>query len=164
MTWRDWYTHDVVNATVGGNTTLAAPLGHIPVHIRDGAALLLHSAPAYTIAETRQSPYELLISLPADGVAFGTAYFDDGESLPPTPHRDVRFDVSKGRIVFSSSGAFAVGPKLESVTVLGTQKPKSVAVGGKAVRSWEYFSAQQKLVVSGLNIDLNAPETVLTWH
>ncbi|KAJ7473456.1 family 31 glycoside hydrolase, partial [Mycena latifolia] len=30
--WRDWYTGAVVNATAGGNTTLAAPLGHIPVH------------------------------------------------------------------------------------------------------------------------------------
>ena len=50
----------MVNAKVSANTTLDAPLGHIPVHMREGAALLLHSRPAYTIAETRDGAYALL--------------------------------------------------------------------------------------------------------
>ncbi|TFY77203.1 hypothetical protein EWM64_g6809 [Hericium alpestre] len=76
--WRDWYTHEVVNATAGAPTTLAAPLGHIPVHVRDGAAILLHSQPGYTTNETRASPYALLVSLGVDGRAFGTPFRKPG--------------------------------------------------------------------------------------
>jgi hypothetical protein len=85
--WRDWYTHEVVDAAPGANVTLAAPLGHINVHVRDGAAILLHAAPAYTVAETRRGPFELLVTQAADGVAMGEAYVDDGESVPPTPSK-----------------------------------------------------------------------------
>ncbi|KAI0089781.1 glycosyl hydrolases family 31-domain-containing protein [Irpex rosettiformis] len=160
--WRDWYTHDVVNATSGANTTLSAPLGHINVHIRDGAALLLHSQPAYTTFETRSGPYALLVSLAGDGAAFGTAYIDDGETVPPTPSRTVQFQASKGTLKVSTQGSFHVPQKLEVVTILGTSKPSKVVVGGKSVKTFEYLSKQEKLIVSGLNVDLNGPVTV-TW-
>ena len=162
-TWRDWYTHDAVNATVGENTTLNAPLGHINVHIRDGAAILLHSRPGYTTTETRTSPYTLLVSQAADGSAFGSAYFDDGESIPPTPHRDVMFHATNGSLKISGSGTFSVQQKLESVTVLGTEKPTGVSMNGKTVESWEYLEAQQKVVISGLTVDLNVASTIV-WH
>ena len=164
VTWRDWYSHDVVNASISANTTLSAPLGHIPVHIRDGSAILLHSTPGYTIAETLQSPYSLLVSQAADGYAFGTAYFDDGESIPPTPNCNAQFHVSKGSLKIESSGTFTVGPKLETVTILGTEKPTKVEVGGQSVNGWEFFEAQQKLVLSGLDVDLNSPATTITWQ
>ncbi len=91
--WRDWYTQERVNASIGTNTTLDAPLGHINVHIRDGAALLLHSSPAYTVEETRQGPFSLLVSLSSAGEAFGTAFLDDGVSFPPGPSTTVTFNV-----------------------------------------------------------------------
>ena len=152
--WRDWYTHDVVNATVGGNTTLSAPLGHINVHIRDGSAILLHSQPAYTIAETRQGPYSLLVSQAADGYAFGTAYIDDGETIPPTPSRTLQFHVTSGAIAISGSGSFKVNETLEIITVLGTRRPSVVTVNGRQAHDWTYTEAQKKLVVSGLSLDL----------
>lgn len=159
--WRDWYTHDVVKANVGTNTTLDAPLGYINVHVRDGAVILLHSQPGYTITDTLASPYSLLISLAADSYAFGTAYIDDGETVPPTPNRTVEFHVQSGSVHISSVGTFDVGPKLENVTVLGVQKPsKGVTVSGRSVDSWEYLSEQQELVVSGLAIDLNSGATI----
>ncbi|EKM60281.1 glycoside hydrolase family 31 protein [Phanerochaete carnosa HHB-10118-sp] len=163
-TWRDWYTHAAVDAAISANTTLAAPLGHIPVHVRDGSVLLLHATPGYTIAETQQSPYTLLVAQAADGYAFGTAYFDDGESIPPTPHRDAQFHVAKGQVSITSTGTYEVGQKLESVTVLGTDKPVNVTVNGEAVQSWQYLAVQQELVVSGLAVDLNAPATTISWQ
>src|SRR5258708_39208845 len=70
--WRDWYTHAVVNqrdsfSTVGNGSNAAvvdldALLGHIPVLIRSGAALLLHSPPAYTTPSRQAMPYALLAS------------------------------------------------------------------------------------------------------
>ncbi|KAJ3553463.1 hypothetical protein NM688_g3600 [Phlebia brevispora] len=161
--WRDWYTHDVVNATVGGNTTLAAPLGHINVHVRDGSVILLHQQPGYTITETRQGPYSLLVSQATDGYAFGDAYIDDGESIPPTPSTRLTFHAAKGSLKIAGEGSFSLEEKLDTITILGTTKPTTVTVEGKSILTWQYIDAQDKLVVSGLSLDLNSPITLL-WH
>ncbi|OJA08618.1 hypothetical protein AZE42_04838 [Rhizopogon vesiculosus] len=79
--WREWYTHAVVNAMSRGNITLDAPISHINVHTRDNSALLLHQEPGYTIYETREGPYVLLVSLNVAGTAFGTAYMDNDTSF-----------------------------------------------------------------------------------
>lgn len=162
VTWRDWYTHDVVNTTSGTKTTLAAPLGHINVHVRDGAAILMHAAPAYTITETRKGPYSLLVSQAADGSAFGTAYIDDGETLPPTPFTTLTFKATKGRLDIMSHGSFKVDQKLDTVTILGTAQPSEVRIHGHAVQGWKYLSAQQKLVINKVGLDLNGA-AVITW-
>ena len=63
-----------------------------------------------------------------------------------------------------STGAYSVGPKLDSITVLGTpSKPAKVQVNGKAVKSWEYLAAQEKLVVDSLALDLNGGATI-SWE
>ncbi|THG94552.1 hypothetical protein EW026_g6944 [Hermanssonia centrifuga] len=161
--WRDWYTHDTIHASTDGtNTTLSAPLGHINVHIRDGSVILLHAQPAYTIAETRQGPYSLLVSQAADGYAFGTAYIDDGETIPPTPNRNLEFHARKGAVTISGNGSFDVKEKLDSITILGTAAPSAVSVQGKEVHSWEHMQAQQKLVVTGLGLSLNDQITI-SW-
>ena len=142
---------------------MPAPLGHIPVHIREGVAILMHTRSGYTIAETLRSPYTLVVFQAANGYAFGHTYFDDGESVPPTPHRNVQFFVGTGLIRVESSGSFEVKPKLVSLTVLGTNRPTMVKVRGKEVLDWNYDDALQKLVVSRLNIDLNVPE-IVEWQ
>lgn len=67
--------------------TVDAPLGSIPVHIRSGSALLLHAKPEYTLTETREGPYAMVVSLDDSGVANGVAKIDDGVSLPGEPLR-----------------------------------------------------------------------------
>ncbi|EIW74552.1 glycoside hydrolase family 31 protein [Coniophora puteana RWD-64-598 SS2] len=164
VAWRDWWTHAVVNAsTSGGNTTLQAPLSTINVHIRDGSALLLHAEPGYTINETRSGPYELLVSLDKDGNAFGTAYVDDGESDPPGDSRTLSFATQGGALTISSQGSYGIAQKLESVTILGVQKPSSVSVGGQAVGNFTYLDATQELVVRNVTVDLNEG-TKVTWQ
>lgn len=160
--WRDFWTHNVIDTTPGANTTLPAPLGSIPVHIRDGSALLLHSKPGYTITETRAGPYSLLVAQATDGYAFGDAYIDDGETAPPTPSRRLKFHSSRGVIKITSEGNFHVVQKLDTISVLGAGQPKEVVVQGKVVKTFSYAAAQQKLVITGLNVDLNREITV-TW-
>ncbi|KAJ7200405.1 glycoside hydrolase family 31 protein [Mycena pura] len=163
--WRDWYTHDVLDANVSANTTLAAPLGHIPVHVRDGAAILLHQTPAYTVEETRQGPFALLVTASANGHAFGSAYLDDGVSDPPGPSTTLTFQARTGSVTIGSRGAFGIPQRLAEVTVLGiAKKPTAVSVGGKTVKSssFTYAGAQQKLVVTGLAVDLNK-DTTISW-
>ena len=161
MIWRDWYTHEVVNASISTNTTLDAPLGHINVHIRDGAAILLHEEPAYTIAQTREGPYSLLVAQAVDGYAFGTAYIDDGETVPPTPNSTLTFKAREGELTVAHHGTFEITQKLDTITVLGAKRPASVKLNGALIKS-QYIEAQQKLVVQGLSIDLNNP-IALTW-
>ncbi|PFH48160.1 glycoside hydrolase family 31 protein [Amanita thiersii Skay4041] len=163
VVWRDWYTHDAVDIAKGGTTILDAPLGHINVHIRDGAAILLHAAPAYTITETRQGPFSLLVSQTKSGRAFGTAYLDDGESNPPGPSRELTITSVGGQVKITGNGSFRIDQKLDEVNVLGvSSKPTSVTLNGKAVKDFEYQAQQAKLVARGLGADLNRDVT-LGW-
>lgn len=161
--WRDWYTHEVVKATPGAPTTLAAPLGHINVHVRDGASILLHAKPAYTIEETRQGPFALLVSQSKLGLAHGTAYIDDGVSFPPGPSRTLTFIANSNEVVIKGSGVFHVSSKLESVTVLGVSKqPATITLNGRKVGNWTYDGQREELAVLGLSVDLNGG-AALQW-
>jgi alpha-glucosidase len=172
--WRDWYTHDVVQGIHGSNATamLSAPLGHIPVHVREGAALLLHGEPGYTIEETRRGPFKLLVVLSHhDGRAFGTAYLDDGDSDPPGPSRILKITATDGQIRIEAQGQFKVESLLKEVVVLGTSKPgetnRQVRVqrrnGRFQIPGWAYDNEREKLVLSGLDLDLNQPVAVIEW-
>ncbi|KAI0329127.1 hypothetical protein GY45DRAFT_1325358 [Cubamyces sp. BRFM 1775] len=165
VTWRDWYTHEVVDAAISANTTLDAPLGHINVHIRDGSAFLLYDKPAYTIEETRQSPFSLLVSQAADGYAFGTVYLDDGESVPPTPNSTLTITARKGEVVIRPSGDYEIAPALGKVVVLGaaSERPSLVSINGKDVRGWNFDASLQRLVISGLDVKLHQ-SVVIAWH
>jgi alpha-glucosidase len=144
------------------NTTLAAPLGHINVHVRDGAAILLHQTPAYTVEETRQGPFSLLVTQSMDGHAFGTTYLDDGVSDPPGPSTTVTVRSSKSTVMISAEGAFHITQKLAEVTILGVvHKPNEVFVGDKR-KAFNYAGPQQKLVISKLALDLNG-HTTIEW-
>ncbi|KAH9974514.1 glycosyl hydrolases family 31-domain-containing protein [Russula compacta] len=175
--WRDWYTHAIVkSAAPGGNTVdLDAPLGHIPVLIRSGAALLLHSQPGYTTRASAAAPYALLVSLSSDGRAYGTALIDDGEKLEPeaedahavasTQSRTLVFNALDKYLEIWGEGAFAVAQPLGAITILGVDRaPKRVRLDGVNVpsRKWVYDSAVQRLIVSGLSVDLNE-RSVFTW-
>jgi len=161
--WRDWYTHDVVESTPGERVTFAAPLGHINVHVRDGSIILLHAKPAYTIRETRQGPYSLLVFQSSQGLAFGTAYIDDGISDPPGPHRILTFFSTPNQVVISVEGDFTVEQKLTDITVLGVgSEPTSVLLHGRKVGNWTYAQQQGKLVALEIDADLNAP-LLLEW-
>ncbi|EIM91809.1 uncharacterized protein STEHIDRAFT_151169 [Stereum hirsutum FP-91666 SS1] len=169
-TWRDWYTHEAVNATSSGTTTLSAPLGYIPVHIRSGAAILLHSQPGYTTNETLQSPYSLLVTLSSDGSASGSAYIDDGITMPTenstVSNRTLTFSVNGGSLSIASQGDWQVSQKLDILTVLGVaSQPTVVNVGGTNVSSGlTYESGVQRLNVTGLGLDLNAEgPIVVSW-
>jgi len=153
--WRDWYTHDVVNATSGTNTTLSAPLGHINVHVRDGSAILLHARPAYTVEETRQGPFSLLVSLATDGKAFGTAFIDDGVSNPPGPIKTLSFMGSRGQLRIQAEGTFDIKQRLQDITILGVSRPTEVTFQGEMVKNWTHVEAQDKLIVSNVNGNLN---------
>ena len=132
---------------------------------------MLHQEPGYTIASTRRSDLSLLVSLSpgTDGYyAHGRVYLDDGESLPPTPYREVGIFAEGGRnggkIRFVGEGTYVSQPKLQKVVVLvndvrGEQEAAfevtEVRVGGETWNSWSWDGKLGKLVVEGVGVGLN---------
>jgi len=145
---------------------LDAPLGHIPVLVRSGAALLLHSQPGYTTRASAALPYALLVSLSREVNAYGTALVDDGES-ETTESRTLVFNAHDKTLNISTPGGdiFEIVQPLGVITILGIERaPKLVRMDGMVVstRKWVFDSAVQRLVVSGLSIDLNGRCTI-SW-
>jgi alpha-glucosidase len=173
--WRDWYTHAIASQRVsptggdGKNTVvvdLDAPLGHIPVLVRSGAALLLHSQPGYTTRASSATAYALLVSLSHEGNAYGTALVDDGET-ETTQSRTLVFNAHDKHleILHSGEGVFEVVQPLDVITILGIDRaPRRVRIDGIKVpsRKWVFDPAVQRLVLSGLSVDLNG-RSVISW-
>ena len=78
----DWYTLSAVNASAGENTTISAPLGHIPVYIR-GNHVIPTQEPALVTRDARKNPWGVIAALSLEGSASGSLYVDDGASLVP---------------------------------------------------------------------------------
>lgn len=75
----DWYNQTAVDVEPGKNTTIEAPLGHIPVYIRGGHVLPIQEA-ALTTRDSRKSPWGLITALGVESTARGSLYVDDGVS------------------------------------------------------------------------------------
>lgn len=132
--------------------------------VRGGSALLLHSTPSYTTAETRNKPYALLVALSAaTHTASGAAIIDDGVSLS-TDSLDIAFAAGAGRVHGRvSSSSYRAAQPLAAVTVLGVRaQPGRVEVDGKAVKGWTYESGLQRLNVTGLAVALHEAWDI-TW-
>jgi alpha-glucosidase len=179
IVWRDFFTYKRLSNAVKA-PTLEVPLGKIGLHIRSGTAIVLHEGPGHTIASTRRSDLYLLVSLSpgSDGVARGKLYLDDGESQPPTPHREVEILVERsrggGRLWFIGEGSYVSQTKLQKVVVLvndyhGEQETGSgvteVRVRGETWKSWSWDGNLGKLVIERAGIDLNelTLDTISWW-
>ena len=71
------------------------------------------------------------------------------------------FKARKGGLTISHKGNFRVDQKLDTITILGTEKPSRVKLNGRQEK-FEYVGDLQKLVLSGLSVDLNRPVEV-SW-
>ncbi|KAJ4366450.1 hypothetical protein N0V83_008086 [Neocucurbitaria cava] len=151
--WYDWYSGERVQAEAGVNTTISAPLGHIPVFIRGGSVLPTQE-PGYTTTESRKNPWGLIVSLSSNGAASGSLYVDDGESLEPSETLEVSFSASEGQLKVDVQGEFEDTNALGNVTVLGVSacageiKLNGETIDGSKVN---YNQTSSVLKLSGLN-------------
>lgn len=151
--WYDWYTHEAISAKPGQNVTLAAPLGHINVHVRGGSVLPMQE-PALTTTAARRTPWALLVALSAQGAAAGSLYLDDGESIAPNASLSVAFVAEAGRLHASAVGEWRDGNALANVTVLGVaEEPANVTLNGVEVgsKSKAWNGTSGVLEVTGLD-------------
>ena len=151
--WYDWYTQSAVNAQPGVNTTIPAPLGHIPVYVRGGHVLPMQQ-PALTTRDARNTPWSLLTALSGQGSATGELYLDDGVSVSPNATLKVAFKASHNSLRASAKGSWHEANPLANVTVLGvSNEPSNVTFNGWEVPSAgvKYNHTSQVLVVGDLD-------------
>lgn len=130
--WYDWYTGAKVEAEAGVNTTIAAPLGHIPVFVRGGSVLPTQE-PGYTTTDSRKNPWGLIVALSEDGDASGELYVDDGESLEPSDTLTISFAASDSKLKADVKGSFKDTNALGNVTIMGVDDIGEVRLNGKPI-------------------------------
>ncbi|KAF2661862.1 glycoside hydrolase family 31 protein [Lophiostoma macrostomum CBS 122681] len=150
--WYDWYTQARVDAQAGVNTTIDAPLGHIPVYIRGGSVLPTQE-PGYTTTESRKNPWGLLVALSEDGEASGELYVDDGESLEPTDTLYIVFSARDSQLKADVNGTYKDTNALGNVTILGVDSVGDVKLNGESVgeAKVDHDDSTGVLKLSGLN-------------
>ncbi|KAK2805001.1 hypothetical protein FQN51_001095 [Onygenales sp. PD_10] len=152
--WYDWYTQTAVNATAGKNTTIDAPLGHIPVYVRGGAVLPMQE-PALTTRAARSTPWSLLVSLDGKSEAHGEVYIDDGESVEPDSTLSVKFNVKRNTLRAIPKGTYEEKNPLDNITILGAHLDSgscSASLNGREVpqKLLKYDERSKVLSISGL--------------
>ncbi|KZF21148.1 glycoside hydrolase family 31 protein [Xylona heveae TC161] len=161
--WYDWYTQTAVNATAGANTTIDAPLGHIPVFVRGGSVLPMQEA-AQTTRDARNSPWSLLTALSLEKTASGQLYVDDGESVKPNSTLFVEFVANPSGLTASSRGTYQDSNPLANITVLGFTSPPSANLTLNGARipssSVSYNATSKVLALTGLQ---NVTGTASAW-
>jgi len=178
VVWRDFLTHELLSNPTK-KQAIEVPLGRIGLHVRSGTAMILYQEPGYTIAATRRSDLSLLVSLSpgTDGYARGKVYLDDGESMPPTPYREIEIFAEGGRrggkVWFVGEGTYVSQPRLQRVIILvndvdGEQVDSGVTkvwVGAKAWKAWRWDGKLGKLVVEGAGVELNGSTLdTISWE
>lgn len=154
-TWYDWYNHTAVPVPSQANTTIDAPLGHIPVYVRGGSVLPLQQQ-ALTTRDARHSPWDILVALDNNGDAKGDLYLDDGVSVHPNATLTVQFAVQNRTLDAAvSRGGWVDGNSLQNITVWGVKSVRhAVKFNGRNMSSENAHFDREKhtLVVSGFNV------------
>lgn len=163
----DWYNKSPVAVPTTKNTTIEAPLGHIPVYIR-GGAILATQAMALTTRDARKSPWSLIIAPGVDGSSSGSLYLDDGESLAPNATKFVSLSsTGPGNLKVSVTGDYAgLDLPLANITFLGVQaapQEKVVRINGQPVGNSSYDAGAKTLFIGDLQGALNGNVWGANW-
>ncbi|KAJ9616724.1 hypothetical protein H2200_000443 [Cladophialophora chaetospira] len=154
----DWYNKSQIAVPATKNTTIAAPLGHIPVFIRGGSVLATQEM-AMTTRDARNTSWSIIVAPGVDGSATGSLYLDDGESVAPNATKLVTLNSSSASngtlsIKVGVSGQYTgLDLPLANVTFLGVQTAPSasgVTINGRSVGNGTYNSASKTFSITNL--------------
>jgi alpha-glucosidase len=124
----DWYNLSQIAMPSQKNTTIAAPLGHIPVYLRGGNVLATQQM-AMTTTAARLTPWSIIIAVGVSGEAQGSLYLDDGESVVP------EFFVTECSLTVQVHGDYVDNNELEMITTLSLSffPAGPVAISGNVI-------------------------------
>ena len=146
----DWYSQAPVPKPSTANSSIDAPLGHIPVFIRGGSVLPTQQ-PAMTTRDARTTPWSVLVALGVDGSANGTLYLDDGVSVTPNATKIVDLTATNGSLDATVQGSFVDSNPLANVTVMGVMSDPggNVTLNGMSVGSGTYNATSKVYFIQG---------------
>ncbi|GAC93447.1 glycoside hydrolase [Pseudozyma hubeiensis SY62] len=151
--WRNVFTWESLDVESNKNVTVSAELSTINVHLRPGSALLTHSHPAYTVHETAQSKFALVINLNTQGQAEQAFYLDDGTTPAPTPNSTLTVKASNQTLTAHLHGNYTPHQNLSHIVLLDVKhKPNSVTFDAQQANfTWD--QSRSLLNITGLNAD-----------
>ncbi|KAK5937080.1 hypothetical protein PMZ80_010620 [Knufia obscura] len=176
----DWYNQSAVNVPSKKNTTIDAPLGHIPVYIRGGNILATQQM-RMTTRDARKTDWSMIVAMGKDERANGTLYLDDGVSIEPESTKLVTMsaqtaaskNAERKRVTHLRIDVFVDGDftdldlPLGNVTILGVAAPPDgtqVKIDDWNVTSCvEYCAERRMLVISDLKEALNGTAWKKSW-
>lgn len=162
----DWYNQTAIQKPANKNTTIAAPLGHIPVHIRGGTILATQKM-ALTTRDARNTSWSIIIAPGVDGSASGSLYLDDGESLSPNATKLVTMSAKMGSLNVTVQGNYTgLDLPLADITILGVggaPPSNDVKINGQHVANSTYNSTSHSLFIGNLSQALGGKAWGQNW-
>ncbi|KAI9357878.1 alpha glucosidase [Pilaira anomala] len=117
--WYDWYNYEAITVKKGiKDVTLDAPLVHIPIHIR-GGAIVPTKTPKYSVSETFDTDYSLIVALDENDRSTGRLYIDDGESLEVKESSDIEFSYKNKKLTAKGKFGYNKAEKIGTITIVG---------------------------------------------
>lgn len=167
----DWYNKSQVAVPATKNTTIDAPLGHIPVFIRGGSILATQEM-AMTTKAARNTSWSILVALGVNGSATGALYLDDGESLAPNATKLVALNslpASNGTLsidVAVTGNYTGLDLPLSNITFLGVQNAPSsrgVTINGRSMGNGTYDATAKTFTITNLGAALGGQAWGSNW-
>lgn len=163
----DWYNKTSVSVPATKNTTISAPLGHIPVYIR-GGTILAAQQPAMTTPDARNTSWSIIIAPGVSGTATGSLYLDDGESEHPNATKIVTLTSNAtGLLDVTVAGEYSgLDLPLANITLLGVRKApasNNVRINGQHVANSTYDTTSQTLFIGNLETVLGGKVWASNW-
>ncbi|PSN56866.1 Lysosomal alpha-glucosidase [Blattella germanica] len=154
--WYDYYTLSLIKNN-SSKVTFPAPLDTIPLLIK-GGNIIPTQTPNTTTTESRKNDFQLLVALDKDGHAYGSLYWDDGDSMDPVGGQGYNF--LNFTLVNSHLNSTVVKHGYEdkvllaSITVLGVQTPVKSVFVNQNYSHFTYDTINKFLKVENLNLPL----------
>ncbi|KAK2727592.1 hypothetical protein QYM36_008166, partial [Artemia franciscana] len=172
--WYDFHSYKFEQLT--GTDITVVPLDNftIPLHLRGGYIFPVQEYFGNNTQHTRQQPLGLVITVGRERTAFGSLYWDNGDSLDPIgteAYQLIEFEFSEDMIIGSVihrdiTGSVLEGLMIESVEIWGYEfEVSDVIVNGESNNfTIEGPGEIEFLQISGLSIDPKEDFTIVLTH
>ena len=118
----DYWTGELVNGATGTwNTLTDVAYTTIPLYYKGGSVVPQRASGAETTAQLRDINFVLVVAPDENGMATGSLYLDDGESIVQhaTSFIQFKYDGARSRLDMEGTFHYDAGVVIESVRVLG---------------------------------------------
>lgn len=159
--WRNVFDWTALDVEPNKHVAVNAPLCTINVHLRPGRALLTHSMPAYTVHETAQSAYALIVNLNNQASASQSFYLDDTTTPAPSPNSTLTVHACNNTIHINLQGSYLPIQPLSYIVVLNVNHQPHRVTANSSSTSFLWDPKRSLLNITNLAIPLT--QSVIHW-